>query len=418
MKHNNHHPGITALLFIVLFFDSQTIVAKYNQDIRHSLYTLPVIDHYGIVAELSVDEINRYNRKTPGGFVAPEFWYETIIRVPHWVKHARYCESCSEIPVFASLKAQGSTLKTKILSSPRTPEDKITLEVSSDYSYKAFSTSRLSLPELPDELNQNKRVITALLLGANPIMLREFDTDSYLRWSWVDNTFGSWFENHPMKVMPGTTARILKINPGNHYRIAVIMDEENNPEAILIDDAQGAHLRKLYTYLSPFFYGANAFELAHHAKQAAVFGAVTLGSKGFSMLSRLGHSLFLFHNLFEFVEHAGHLQVVQKGWKYFSDSSRATESESTEDEFEPDYILGSMDAVNLVTTTGELLVQLPLGPLTLLENTLSVSIGMANLLVSANQKILIEGFHDRIDTMIERYFTHLKPLYLENRSRL
>lgn len=408
MNYKNHNPGTVVLLALILSFTFQQVGANnLDKDISHSLFTLPIIDNYGIAGELSIDEINRYDTSSASNTITPMLWYEATIRIPHWIKETRYCNYCSEIPLFETLKTYGSRLTMKMKPLSSSSEDEVKLTVSSDYSYKEFTTSISSLPGIPKEQSAIIDQVMTILLATNPIMLREFDTDSYLRWAWVDNTMGSWFEKQPIKTMPHTNPRVLKLNPGDHYRMALIMDENNQPEAIILDDAQGASYRKLYNYLTPVYYGANAFELIHHAKQAMVFGKGTFLQRSLSHAKRLANSVFLGHNLFEFAEHTGHLQVVQKSVQlarnHMSENKEAVD-ENTEDEFEPDYILGIMDLGNLVSTTGELIYQLPLGPLTLIENSFSLGIGIANLLVSANQKTLIEGYDDRIDQLISRYF--------------
>lgn len=416
MNHKNHYSG-TIVLFVTFlsFFSQPGCAAHYNQDIRHTLYSLPIIDSYGIAGELTIDELNHYQQNLVTGTITPTVWHEAIINIPHWTKYARCCDYCSEIPFFETLKAYGSSLRVQMKPSPDSPEDKITVLVSSDYAYKEFTTSRTSLPSLPKEQTPIIRQMMTILLGTNPIMLREFDTDSYMRWAWVDNVMGSWFEKQPIKTMPYPNPKVLKINPGDHYRMAIIMDDNNEPEAVLIDDAQGAFRRKFYNYFSFIYYGANAFELVHHAKQSALFSAAAFFSKGISAMNRMANAVFLGHNLFELAEHTGHLQVVQKTWKRFAKE----DEQEAEEQFEPDYILGTMDLGNLASTTGELVYQLPLGPWILLENSFSLGIGVVNLLVSANQKSLIEGFEDRIDTMTERYFKkNQRELYLQYRGML
>ena len=427
MKYKNVNLGLTGLFIAFLLFCCQHARAhshhyNYNEDIRHSLYTLPIIDHYGITGELAIDELNRYQRNPESGKITPMVWYEAIIHIPHWVKHARYCDYCSEIPVFENLKAYASPLRVQVKPARHLPEDQITLRTSSDYSYKEFTTSRTSLPRLPKEQSHITKEMMTILLGANPIMLREFDTDSYSRWAWVDNLTGSWFEKQPIKIMAHSNPKVLKINPGDHYRMAIIMDDNNEPEAVLLDDAQGAFRRKSYNYFSPIYYGANAFELLHHGKQSLMFGAGTFSKKTISKMDRLANAAFLGHNLFEFAEHMGHLQVVQKCWKSFNGECSTDASEDkmeNGEEYEPDYILGCMDVGNLVSTAGELAYQLPLGPWALLENTFSLGIGIVNLLVSSNQKSLIEGFDNRIDDMINRYFeNNQRELYMQYRDML
>lgn len=395
---------------------------NYNNDIRHSVYTLPIIDNYGIAGELSVEELNRYQLNPGNGKVTPRVWYETIIRIPHWTKHTRYCNYCSELPFFENLKASGSSLKTEITDnrSSSSIKDRITLKVTSDYSYKEFTTSKNSFPSLPDQQTSalKKRIIT-ILMGVNPIMLREFDTDSYQRWSWVDDVMGSWFENQPMKAMPHSNPKVLKFNPGDHYRIAIIMGDDNKPEAIILDDAQGAFRRKLYTYLSPLHYAANLFELPHHAREAYDFGAASLSEKG---IHRVTNAIFSARNAFEFSEHVGHLQVVQKSWKHFSrkDANNTEVGQEGIDEFEPDYILGSLDAGNLVLASGELIYKYgKKGFSSTIPNMFSLGIILTNLIVSMNQQSLVEGYHDRIDKLIQRYFVQSqRQLYLKYREML
>lgn len=423
MKYKINHSGIIVPFIVILSFCCQQAIAyNYNQDIRHLLYTLPIIDHYGIAGELTIDELNRYEREPVTGQITPMTWYEAIIRVPHWTKHTRYCNYCSEIPLLENLKAYGSSLRVQVKVSPRLPEDKITLTVTSDYSYKEFTTTKTSLPGLPEEQTSAIKQVTTILLGTNPVMLREFNTDSYMGWAWVDNVMGSWFEKQPIKTMAHSNPKVLKINPGDHYRMAIIMDENNEPEAILLDDALGAFRRKVYNCFTPVYYGANAFELMHHARQSLVFGHDALFLKGISAKKRFVNGAFFGHNIFEFTEHAGHLQVVQKAWHHFTKNDTTAlpvDEQDTADEFEPDYILGSMDAINLASTTSELIYQLPLGPWVLLENTFSLGIGIVNLLVSANQKTLIEGFDGRIDDMINRYFKeNQRELYLKYQQML
>lgn len=404
MIYKNKVKPLWTFILLCLFYTYAFASNKesYNKEL---VYKIPVLDHFGIVGELSLYKISDQRASHS---------YEIIIKTPSWTKETRY-STYSEFPIFDHIKKAQSSVRTKITGSnaseaENTGETTLQLDVKTSYSDKTFITSQNTQPKLPEQLAPIKEELDAIILGANPLMLKEFDTESYSRWSWVDNVFSSEFEQHSIEIVPSPNEKTLKLSLGQHFFMVIIFDENSNPEAVVIDDAQGRFLRDTYFVMVPLFYLQNGHEIPHHILKIGKYLTALSAYKTLSTFT--GQSAALIHNVVELSGHIGH--IAKGAIPYLSTEAHQTKLEDKdEDEYQPNYMLGTVDAWCLLATTAEFLAELNCNPVVVLSNGFSLGAGLANLMVSANQKRYIEPHDQRIDDIVKSYYRIYKSLYLK-----
>ena len=196
--------------------------------------------------------------------------------------------------------------------------------------------------------------------------------------------------------------------------MAILLNEQYSPEAVLLDDRQGRFLRQVSFYGSPLVYAKNLHELVHHAIKILHYNPLRSWTKPDNMrpttlLQTVG-AIWFSHNVIELSEHGAH--IVKPAYQWLSGENNQTNT------FEPDTMLGTLDLFCLLCTAGELFWEWHAGPLALADNSLSLLTGLANLLESLNLQSVIESNSGRLDEMVARYYSIYRDLYLQNHSKL
>lgn len=407
----------TEAITLLTHLDEQPNIQTSN------IYHIPVMDHYSIVATLKLNEVcittahfkNTHEPETTeNNYIELKCHMETIIDVPVWALHLhKKYSSSSEIPVFNHIKTRGGKMSMSYFYPPNNnPQSEHRLEIRTPYFNKTFHTNPKNLPEWPEPLNNQGHELDALMLSLNPLMLKEFNTDSYIIFSWIDNLLGSGFEKQVVTISDYSD-NTIKLKVGEHHSMAMVFDPyTNKPEAILLDDAQGATLRNIYFFASPLVYVSNLHEISHHFYKALKYGTLVFARGAVNFGTRVLQAINSMRNCIELTEHSAHVAMATKNAMSAYGNETSIEQDN---DYEPNYWVGSLDVFNLLCTVGEFIYEWSdLTPLGIADNTIATTTGAVNLLVSSNPKTLIEPYENRVDLMVWDWRNTFKDKFKEH----
>ena len=286
------------------------------------LYSLPLIDRCGIVAVIEGKRECPYPESISRSAIIrgeySEHQCQSVVEIltPEWSKTAaRYCSPGAEFSLFKTIGQQTNPLRIK--SQLKTIETEAThvIEMAGDELTKNYEMPASQYPALPDHASSPD--IQDIIIALRPQMLEHYDDETSPVTSW----------RHHLRVSKALTSEVIEVieeqndrgphdhfitmETGDHYIMAIKLDKENQPEAVFLDDMQGAWMRSFLKHSAPAKFAGNSAEFLTHGWKIAEYGINLWQSKA---VLAMNTGKFL-HNAIEMTEHTYHLSTdVRDAW--------------------------------------------------------------------------------------------------------
>ena len=293
-----------------------------QEGFTQSLYSIPLIDRCGIVAVIE----GKRECQPPESVSRPaiirgdqsEYQCQSVVEIltPEWSKTAvRYCSPGADFSLFKTIGRQNNPLRITSQLKTIDAESTHVIEMAGEDLTKTYEMPASQFPALPDHASNPD--IQDIIIALRPQMLEHYDDETSLITSWrhrisVSNALtNEVIERVEEQNDRGPHNRFITMETGDHYIMAVKLDEENQPEAVFLDDMQGAWMRSFLKHSAPVKFIGNSAEFLTHGWKIAEYGINLWKSKA---VFAMNTGKFL-HNAIEMTEHSYHLKTdIHDAW--------------------------------------------------------------------------------------------------------